>query len=111
VVERNGLCPSRYASIRTRRELTHTLFGGSVHRMRSVFIRATKKALQSSERSLCSLRIDQVRNLRTRLMRSEAVGHEAAAYPPRRIRRFTIDAVAGYLLSFFSFTHTSLFFY
>jgi hypothetical protein len=44
-------------------------------------------------------------------MRSEAVGHEAAAYPPQRIRRFTIDAVAGYLLSFFSFTHTSLFFY
>ena len=37
---------ARYASIRTVSE--STLFGGSVHRMRSVLIRATNKALQSS---------------------------------------------------------------
>jgi hypothetical protein len=30
----------------------HTLFGGSVHKMRSVLIRATNQALQSSGRSL-----------------------------------------------------------
>jgi hypothetical protein len=46
---------ARYASIRTLRELT--LFGGSVHRMRSVFS-ATQKALQSSERP--SWRVGQV---------------------------------------------------
>ena len=37
---------ARYASIRTLSE--STLLGGSVHRMRSVLIRATNKALQSS---------------------------------------------------------------
>jgi hypothetical protein len=36
----------------------HTLFGGSVHRMRSVFIR-TNRVLQSSERSLL-IKGDQV---------------------------------------------------
>jgi hypothetical protein len=38
-------------------------------------------------------------------MRSEAMGQQAAADTPL----FTIDAMPGYLLSFFSFTATSLF--
>jgi hypothetical protein len=91
---------ARYASIRTVSE--STLFGGSVHRMRSVFIRATNKALQSSERSLFLLeRVDQVRNLRSRLMleiRSDGA-REAAAHALFH----DLYAVAGYLLSFFSF--------
>ena len=49
MAERIGLCPSRYASIRTLRELTP--FGGSVHTRRSVLIR-TDRVLQSSERFL-----------------------------------------------------------
>jgi hypothetical protein len=56
VAKPHNFCPSRYASIRTLRELT--LFGGSVHRMRSVFIR-TNRVLQSSERSLL-IKGDQV---------------------------------------------------
>src|SRR5215217_7340943 len=42
--ERQLLCPSRYASIRTS---VSSLFGSSVHTMRSVFIR-TNRVLQSS---------------------------------------------------------------
>jgi hypothetical protein len=56
VANATALCPSRYASIRTLRELT--LFGGSVHRMRSDFS-ARQKALQSSERPYW--RVGQVR--------------------------------------------------
>src|SRR5215218_8366716 len=73
VAERNGsLYPSRYASIRTSRELT--LFGGSVHRMRSVFsVNLGRCDLPSG---LSSLRVDQVRIAQSPYVRSEAIGQK-----------------------------------
>jgi hypothetical protein len=73
-----SMCPSRYASIRTLGE--PTLLGDSVHTMRSVFS-DSKKALQSSERSLCpSLREWTKFVLRSRLTRPEAIGHAEAVH-------------------------------
>ena len=51
----HNFCPSRYASIRTLRELT--LFGGSVHY--EIRLHSDNRVLQSSERSLL-IKGDQV---------------------------------------------------
>src|SRR5919112_1077675 len=64
---RNCSCPSRYASIRTFDEPT---FGGSVHRMRSVLIRALLRR-GNLPSGLFSCRMGQV-HMRSHLWRSEA---------------------------------------
>ena len=48
-------CEALCAMLLSALPRSHTLLGGSVHLMRSVLIRATNKALQSSERSLLML--------------------------------------------------------
>jgi len=78
VSECNGLCPSRYASIRTFDE--PTLLGGSVHTMRSVLIRALLRRCNLPS-GLCSCRMGQV-HVRSHLIRSEAIG------PAVRVRHF-----------------------
>jgi hypothetical protein len=59
VAERNSLGPSRYASIRTSEEPHAFLWLGAFDEIRLLGL---LKALQSSERSLCSCGMDQVRN-------------------------------------------------
>ena len=68
------LGPSRYASIRTLGELTHS-FGGSVHMMRSVFSGYQGGAAIFLAVSPQEKRVDQVRNLRSRPAGSEAMDH------------------------------------
>jgi hypothetical protein len=77
-VETNGFCPSRYASIRTLGE--PTLFGDSVHRMRSVFSDLSE-ALQSSYRSLLKRGWTKFAMAQSP-QRSEAMGQQAAANTP-----------------------------
>jgi hypothetical protein len=49
--------------------LVSTLFGGSVHRVRSILIRTTNRRRCNLRIGLsCLRRADQVRNLRSRLM-------------------------------------------
>ena len=76
---------ARYASIRTVSE--STLFGGSVHRMRSVLIRATNNALQSFYRSLF---LAEGRPSSQLAQSPHARGPKRWGTKPRRIRRFTI---------------------
>jgi hypothetical protein len=59
------------------------LHGGSVHRMRSVFIRATK-ALQSSERSLLMLKGGPSSLAQSPRARSEALSRATALTTRRR---------------------------
>jgi hypothetical protein len=100
VANATAVCPSRYASIRTLKELT--LFGGSVHRMRSVLIRA-KKALQSSDRSLL-LKEDQVRIAQSPSLeiRSAMSGKKSRGASPH-VRRFRAVAVPGSSPPFYPF--------
>jgi hypothetical protein len=83
VAERKLLCPSR-AMLLSALSVS-PLFGDSVHRMRSVF--SSKKALQSSDRSLLS-RVDQVRNCAV-AFRSEARSGKSS----RGLRHFTLGSL------------------